>query len=151
MRIAVFPGSFDPITVGHVDIVRRAAPLFDRVIIAVGINAQKKYLYTLEERMKWLNAVFDKDKNVMVASYEGLTANFCNKIDARYLIRGLRNASDFAYEKTISQMNHIVGDGIETIFIISQPQYSHISSSIVREIIKGKGNAAPFLPPEVEI
>ena len=96
-------------------------------------------------------AVFDKDKNVMVASYEGLTANFCQKIDAKYLIRGLRNASDFAYEKTISQMNHIVGDGIETIFIISQPQYSHISSSIVREIIKGKGNAAPFLPPEVEI
>jgi len=151
MRIAVFPGSFDPITVGHVDIVRRAAPLFDRVIIAVGINSQKKYLYTLEERMKWLNAVFDKDKNVMVASYEGLTANFCNKIDARYLIRGLRNSSDFAYEKTISQMNHIVGDGIETIFIISQPQYSHISSSIVREIIKGKGDVSAFLPPEVEI
>jgi len=150
-RIAVFPGSFDPITVGHVDLVLRAAPIFDKIIVAVGINTQKKYLYTLDQRMKWLNAVFKKYDNIKVDSYEGLTAHYCTKKKARYLLRGLRNSSDFDYEKTISQLNNIVGDGIETVFLISQPQYSHISSTIVREIIKGKGDASPFLPKEVKI
>ncbi len=149
MKIAIFPGSFDPITSGHVDLVKRALPLFDKVIVAIGINSQKKYLFSLEERLVHLKAVFGEMEKVEVSYFEGLTAHFCNERNARYLIRGLRNASDFDYEKTISQLNAIVGNGLETIFLISQPQFSHISSTIVREIIKGKGDARPFLPPEV--
>lgn len=151
MRKAVFPGSFDPITSGHVDIVRRAVPLFDEIIVAVGINSSKKYLFSLEQRLQWLEEVFADQPNVRVDSYEGLTAHYCREINAGYMLRGLRNASDFDYEKTISQLNSIVGDGLETLFLISRPAYSHISSTIVREIIKGKGDASPFLPPEIEL
>ena len=151
MKIAVFPGSFDPITIGHVDLVRRASLIFDEIIVAVGINAQKKYLFDLEQRMNWLEEVFTKDDNVEVDSYVGLTAHYCTEKNAKYLLRGLRNASDFDYEKTISQLNNIVGEGLETVFLISQPAYSHISSTIVREIIKGKGDASSFLPPEVKL
>ncbi|MCH2083130.1 pantetheine-phosphate adenylyltransferase [Kordia sp.] len=148
-KIAVFPGSFDPITVGHVDLVKRGLPLFDKIVVAIGLNSQKKYLFDLDQRKEWLEAVFADYNQVEVAHFQGLTANYCNEIGARYLLRGLRNASDFDYEKTISQLNHIVGDGIETIFLISQPEYSHISSTIVREIIKGNGDASPFIPAEV--
>jgi len=151
MRIAVFPGSFDPITIGHVDLVRRALPLFDKVILAIGINSQKKYLFPLEQRLEWLRLVFEDEPKVDVDSFERLTADYCKRIGANYLLRGLRNASDFDYEKTISQLNHIVGDGLETIFLIAQPGYSHISSTIVREIIKGGGDASPFLPESVFI
>lgn len=145
-KIAVFPGSFDPITTGHFDLVIRALPLFDKIVIAIGENSQKKYLYSLEQRRQWLEQVFESYPKVVVDSFEGLTAHYCSKIGARYLLRGLRNASDFDYEKTISQLNHIVGEGIETVFFISQPAYSHISSTVVREIIKGGGDASPFLP-----
>ena len=150
-KIAVFPGSFDPITIGHVELVERALPLFDKIIVAIGINSQKRYLFDLEQRESWLNAVFAKEPKVEVNQFEGLTAHFCKEIGAKYLLRGLRNASDFDYEKTISQLNNIVGDGLETIFLISHPALSHISSTIVREIIKGRGDASPFLPPEVII
>ncbi|HFC00981.1 MAG TPA: pantetheine-phosphate adenylyltransferase [Phaeodactylibacter sp.] len=149
MKIAVFPGSFDPITTGHVDLVKRALPLFDKIIVAVGINNQKKYLFSLEERLEWLRKVFADEPRVEVDSFTNLTAHYCNRIGAKYLLRGLRNASDFDYEKTISQLNGIVGEGLETIFLISQPQFSHISSTIVREIIKGGGDASPFIPHEV--
>ncbi len=150
-QIAVFPGSFDPITVGHVDLVHRALPLFDKVIVAVGVNTQKNSLFTLDQRLDWIKAVFADDPRVEVDYFENLTADFCRKIGAKYLLRGLRNASDFDYEKTISQLNAIIGDGLETIFLISQPAYSHISSTIVREIIKGGGDASPFIPPQVKI
>lgn len=149
MKIAVFPGSFDPITVGHTDIIRRALPLFDKIVVAVGVNSQKQSLFSFEQRMKWLRDVFKNESNVEVDYFEGLTAHFCNRIGAKYLIRGLRNASDFDYEKTISQLNSIVGKDLDTVFLIATPQYSHISSTIVREIIKGKGDASPFLPAEV--
>ena len=151
MKIAVFPGSFDPITVGHVDIVKRALPLFDRIVIAVGVNQSKKYLFPLEQRLEWLRQVFAAYPTVTVDYFEKLTAHYCRHIDARYLLRGLRNGSDFDYEKTISQLNHIVGGGIETVFLIAQPEYSHISSTIVREIMVGGGDASPFLPPEIHI
>jgi pantetheine-phosphate adenylyltransferase len=151
MKKAVFPGSFDPITSGHVDIVQRAVPLFDEIIIAVGINSQKNSLFPLEQRLEWLEQVFASEPNVKIDSYEGLTAHYCTRIKANYMLRGLRNASDFDYEKTISQLNSIVGDGLETLFLISRPAFSHISSTIVREIIKGKGDASPFLPPEIKI
>lgn len=150
-KIAVFPGSFDPITIGHVELVRRALPLFDKVIIAIGVNTHKRYLFSLEQRKAWLEAVFADEPKVEVDHFENLTAHYCRKIGARYLLRGLRNASDFDYEKTISQLNHIVGEGLETIFLISQPAVSHISSTIVREIIKGGGDATPFLPPELKL
>lgn len=148
-KIAVFPGSFDPITTGHVDLVMRALPLFDKIIVAVGVNAQKKYLFPLEDRLLWLEKVFKGVHQVEVGHFENLTADYCNKIGAKYLLRGLRNASDFDYEKTISQLNNIIGGGLETLFLISQPGFSHISSTIVREIIKGGGDASPFLPPQL--
>ena len=151
MKIAVFPGSFDPITTGHVKIVKRALPLFDRIVVAVGINTQKQTLFSLDQRVGWLHTVFAHEPKVEIAFFEGLTAHFCNKIGAKYLIRGLRNASDFDYEKTISQLNHIVGNELETVFLISEPEYSHISSTIVREIIKGGGDASPFIPGEIKI
>lgn len=151
MKIAVFPGSFDPITVGHVNLVERALPLFDKIVVAVGINSSKKYLFSLEQRIEWLKLVFRGHEKVEVDHFQHLTAHFCQKIGARYLLRGLRNASDFDYEKTISQVNHIVGEGIETVFLISQPEYSHISSTIVREVIIGGADATPFLPAEIRI
>ena len=151
MKIVVFPGSFDPITQGHVDIVERALPLFDKVIIAIGINSQKKSLFDLDRRMHWLREVFKDHPKVEIASFEKLTAHFCKKVGAGYLLRGLRNASDFDYEKTISQLNSIVGDKLETVFLISRPEFSHISSTIVREIIKGGGDASPFIPAVLHI
>lgn len=149
-RKAVFPGSFDPITTGHVDLVLRALPLFDQIIVAIGVNSQKQTLFELEKRKQWIEEVFAHEPRIKVDVFEGLTVHFCKKAGAHYLIRGLRNASDFDYEKTISQLNHIVGDQVETVFLISRPEFSHISSTIVREIIKGGGNARPFLPEGVK-
>lgn len=146
-RKAVFPGSFDPITTGHVDLVKRALAVFDEIIVAIGINSQKQTLFDLEQRREWITKVFEDEPRISVDTFEGLTVHYCKKAGARFLIRGLRNASDFDYEKTISQLNHIVGDKVETVFLISRPEFSHISSTIVREIIKGKGDASPFLPP----
>lgn len=150
-KIAVFPGSFDPITLGHVDLVHRALPIFDKIIIAIGENNQKKSLFSLEQRINWLKRVFEQTERVEVGFFENLTADYCKKIGATYLLRGLRNASDFDYEKTISQLNYIIGNGLETFFLISRPAYSHISSTIVREIIKGGGNASPFIPEAIKI
>ncbi|MCB0686661.1 MAG: pantetheine-phosphate adenylyltransferase [Saprospiraceae bacterium] len=149
MRIAVFPGSFDPITSGHVDIVHRAIPLFDRIVVAIGENAQKKYLFPLQQRLAWLKEVFKDQPSISIDYYEGLTAHYCRQIEAKYMIRGLRNASDFDYEKTISQINSIVVDDLETVFLISRPQFSHISSTIVREIIKGGGDVGQFVPSRI--
>lgn len=151
MKIAIFPGSFDPITSGHVDLVQRALPIFDKIIVAIGVNSQKKSLFSLEQRQDWIRAVFAHEPKVEVDTFENLTANYCRKVEADWILRGLRNASDFDYEKTISQLNFIVGNGVETFFLISQPQFSHISSTIVREIIKGGGDASPFLPPQIKL
>jgi len=146
MKVAIFPGSFDPITTGHVDLLERSVPLFDRIILAIGHNSKKKYLFTLKQRQTWLKKIAADYPNVEVATYKGLTVNFAKKVDAKFLIRGLRNASDFNYEKEISQLNNIIGDGLETVFFIAKPSLSHISSTIVREIIKGKGKVGEFVP-----
>lgn len=146
MKTAIFPGSFDPITVGHIDLIERALPLFDKVILAIGQNNQKKYHFSLKQRQTWLKKVAKNYDKVEIATYKGLTVNFAQKVKAGFLIRGLRNASDFDYEKTISQLNNIVGEGLETVFFIAHPEMSHISSTIVREIIKGKGDVAKFVP-----
>ncbi len=151
MKIAVFPGSFDPITVGHMDIVTRALPLFDKIIIAIGTNTSKTYLYSLSQRIQWLEEVFKDYHTIEIDSFEGLTANYCKKVNARFLLRGIRNAADFDYEKTISQVNNIVGENLETVFLISQPKLSHVSSSIVREIIKGGGDVSMFLPESIKL
>ena len=151
MKIAVFPGSFDPITQGHLDIAERACGFFDKVIVAIGINENKKYLFSLEQRHAWLNEVFKNNPKIEISEYRGLTVNYCQEVGAGYIIRGLRNSSDFDYEKTISQLNHIIGDGVETVFLISRPGFSHISSTIVREIIKGKGDVSAFVPKAISV
>lgn len=151
MKIAVFPGSFDPITTGHVDLIYRSLPLFDKIVVAVGINSNKKTLFTLETRLKWLKEVFKEEPKIEIAYFEGLTVDFCKSIGAKYLIRGLRNSSDFDYEKTISQLNSVIGNGMETFFLISKPGFSHVSSTIVREIIKAGGDASVFVPKEVSL
>jgi len=151
MNIAVFPGSFDPITKGHVDLVLRALPLFDKIVVAIGVNSQKKYLFPLDKRLESLEQVFQNQDKVDIGKFQGLTVNYCRDIGANFILRGIRNASDFDYEKTISQLNSIVGDGLETMFFISKPEYSHISSTIVREIIKGRGDVSPFVPKELEL
>jgi pantetheine-phosphate adenylyltransferase len=148
-RIAVFPGSFDPITTGHEDLVLRGLDLFDEIIVAIGVNSQKKSLYSLEIRLEFLRKTFAAHPRVKVAEFEKLTADFSKKVKAKYLLRGLRNASDFDYEKTISQLNFVIGDGLETVFLISRPEFSHISSTIVREIIRGGADAKPFVPTAI--
>lgn len=148
-RIAMFPGSFDPITTGHVNIVKRALPLFDKVIVALGNNTSKKYSFSFEQREDWIKTIFKDYPQVEVARFQGLTVKFARQKNVQYLIRGIRNAADFDYEKTIAQLNKSMAPELETICIISDPELTHISSTIVREIIVNGGDPSVFLPPEV--
>src|ERR1700754_5161199 len=148
MKIALFPGSFDPVTKAHVDIVKRSVGLFDKVYIGIGANSSKKGLLSIETREQMLRAVFQHDDRIHIVAYEGLTVNFCKSIGATYMIRGIRTVSDFEYEKAIAQMNHALEPDIESIFIVSKPGYSSISSTIVREILRYNGNAEQFIPKE---
>jgi pantetheine-phosphate adenylyltransferase len=150
-KIAVFPGSFDPITKGHVNIVMRAIPLFDKIVVAIGNNTSKKYSFTFDQRIEWIKAVFNNEPKVEVTEFQGLTVNFAKSIGAKYLLRGIRTAADFDYEKTIAQLNKSMSPELETICIISDPDLSHISSTIVREIVINGGDAGIFLPKEVVI
>lgn len=149
MRIAVFPGSFDPITIGHVDIVKRALPLFDKIIVAIGVNTSKKYLFTFERRFQWLKTVFKDEPKVEVDHFQGLTINYCKAVNAKFLLRGIRSAADFEYEKTIAHLNNAMDEELETILILSKPELASISSTIVREIIRGKGHVDKFVPKEI--
>lgn len=150
-KVAIFPGSFDPITIGHCDIVKRALPLFDEIIIAIGINTQKKYLFPLEMRLNWIKNTFDNEPKIRVETYVGLTINYCKSIGANYIIRGIRNSSDFEYEKTIAHLNNAMMPGLETILMTAKPDLSSISSTIVREIILGRGDVSQFVPKSVKI
>lgn len=145
MKKAVFPGSFDPITLGHVDIIKRALPLFDEIIVAIGSNASKKYMYSLEERIRCIKNAFNGNLKISVTSYEGLTANFCKQEKAQFILRGLRNATDFSYEQSIAQANNKV-NGVDSIFLIASPEYAYISSSIVRDIARNGGDINPLIP-----
>lgn len=148
MKIALFPGSFDPVTKAHVDILKRSLPLFDKVIIGIGLNSTKAAYLSLEKRKEILRAVFANEPKVEVQTYEGLTVEFCKKINANYMIRGIRTVSDFEYEKAIAQMNHALAPDIESIFIVSKPGYSSISSTIVRDIMRNNGDVSQFIPKE---
>ncbi len=151
IKKAVFPGSFAPFTKGHESVVLRALPLFDEIVIAVGTNSEKNEYFSLEERCKWIEQVFVNESKVSVQKYEGLTIDFCEKVSANYIIRGLRNSSDFKYEKGIAQMNRSMKNHIETIFIITEPEVSHISSTLVRDVFKNGGNVSQFVPDGVTI
>lgn len=148
MKIALFPGSFDPVTKAHVDIVKRSVGLFDKVYIGIGDNSSKKGLLTMEKREQMLRAVFETEPKIHIIAYEGLTVDFCRSIGAAYMIRGIRTVSDFEYEKAIAQMNHSLAPDIESIFIVSKPGYSSISSTIVREILRYNGDISQFIPKE---
>ena len=150
-KVAVFPGTFEPITVGHEDVVRRFLPLFDRIIIAIGVNSKKKTFFSLEQRKEWIKDVFSDLPNVEVDHFEGLTDEYGKRKGARYLLRGLRSSADFEYEKTISQVNFELMDEMETVFLTSRPQYSHISSTIIREIIAAGGDVSGLIPSSVKL
>lgn len=145
-NIAIFAGSFDPITKGHENIVRRALPLFDKIIVAVGQNADKKNLFSVEERVDFIKKTFADTPKIAVETYEGLTVDFCKKHNANFLLRGLRNASDFEFERDIASFNKKLSPNLETIFMLTEPEYSHISSSVVREVLRYGGDVSAFLP-----
>lgn len=149
-RITLFPGTFDPITLGHVDIVNRSLNLFDKIIIGIGTNANKVPMYSDEQRLQWISEIYKNDDRVEAAIYEGLTIDFCKQIDAKYILRGIRFVSDFEYEKTIADMNRSLDNSIETIFLTCLPQYSSVASTLVRDVIRNGGDAGMFLPEVVK-
>lgn len=150
-KIAIFPGSFDPFTIGHESIVKRAIPLFDKIIIAIGYNSAKSGFYPLEKRKQWIESIFKDEKSVSVDTYEGLTADYCKKVNAHYILRGLRTAADFEYERAIAQMNKMLNHHIETVFMLTMPEHSPVSSTIVREVIRHGGDASQFVPKEIDL
>jgi len=150
MKIALFPGSFDPFTKGHEDIILRAIPLFDKIVIGVGSNSSKNYLFTIEQRINWIKKTFANYPTIEVKSYEGLTVNFCKELGAGYILRGLRNPIDYNYESNIALMNKSLQNDIETIFLLTSPELMAINSTIVRDIIVHKGNAKQFVPSAIE-
>ena len=149
-RICLFPGTFDPITLGHVDIIERAVSLFDKLVIGVGINSTKQPMFTIEQRTNWIKSIFNDDPRIQVEAYEGLTVDYCRKINAKFILRGIRYVSDFEYEKAIADMNRMLVPDIETIFLTCAPLYSTISSTLVRDVIRNGGNASMFIPKEVK-
>ena len=145
-RICLFPGTFDPVTLGHVDIIDRALPLFDKVVVGIGLNASKSVMFSAEQRMQWIQEIYKEQPKVEGAIYEGLTVNYCKAIGAKFILRGIRYVSDFEYEKTIADANRTLDPSIETIFLTGEPKFTSVASTIVRDIIRNGGNASPFLP-----
>jgi pantetheine-phosphate adenylyltransferase len=144
-HIAIFPGSFDPFTKGHESVIYKALPLFSEIIIGIGINSNKQYYFSLENRIKYIETIFAGEKRISVKSYTGLTIDFCKKVNANYIIRGLRNAADFDFECNIAQMNHAMLPKVESVFLVTDPEFCAISSTVVREIIRNGGDASAFL------
>lgn len=150
MRRAIFPGSFDPLTLGHFDIIMRGITLFDELIIAIGINAEKQYMFTLEQRVQFITEAFMNEPKVSVLTYEGLTVDFCKKMDADFILRGLRNPGDFEFEKAIAHTNRKLSE-IETVFLLTSSGKSYISSSIVRDVIRNGGDYTGLVPDTVRV
>ncbi|NNF18310.1 MAG: pantetheine-phosphate adenylyltransferase [Flavobacteriaceae bacterium] len=150
MRRAIFPGSFDPITLGHFDIIQRGITLFDELIIAIGINAEKKYMFSLEDRLQFIEEAFRDEPKIRVLTYEGLTVDFCKKVDAGFILRGLRNPGDFEFEKAIAHTNRKLSE-IETVFLLTSSGKSYISSSIVRDVIRHGGDFTGLVPDTVRL
>ena len=148
MKKAVFPGSFDPVTLGHIDIISRSLPLFDEIVIAIGINAKKNYMFSVDERKKFIQNAFFAEQKITVETYTGLTVDYCKTINADFILRGLRNPADFEFEKAIAQTNRKLS-GIETVFLLTSAETSFISSSIVRDVVKNGGDASILVPKSV--
>ena len=149
-RIALFPGSFDPITLGHVDIIERALPLFDEIRIAVGTNSSKNYLFSLQQRIAWIEQTFANEPKIKVVTYDGLTVDFAKQEGVSFLLRGLRNPADFEFEKAIAQANREMTPELETIFLLTSARYAYISSSIVLEVYNYGGDFKKFVPTSVQ-
>jgi len=148
MKKAVFPGSFDPLTLGHCDIIKKSLNLFDEIVLAIGVNSNKENMFSIDQRKKFINDEFTNQEKIKISTYEGLTVDFCKTINADFIVRGLRNPADFEFEKTIAQTNKKL-TGIETVFFLTSPETAYISSSIVREIIANKGEYTKLVPKSV--
>ena len=148
-RIALFPGTFDPITLGHVDIINRALPLFDKFFIGIGRNANKEPMFSEEQRLEWIQHMYKEDSRIDVVVYEGLTVDCCQTVGANFIVRGIRYVNDFEYEKAIADMNRSLDHHIETVFLTCLPQYTSVASTLVRDVIRNGGDASPFLPKPV--
>lgn len=149
-RIALFPGSFDPITKGHESIIRRALPLFDKIVVAIGVNTEKTYFFPLDKRIEWIRKVFSATPEIEVITYKGLTVDLCKRMDVKYILRGLRTSADFEFERSIGQMNKKMLPDLETVFLLTTPEYTALNSSIVRDIIRNGGDASQFVPVGVD-
>jgi pantetheine-phosphate adenylyltransferase len=149
-KVAIFPGSFDPFTIGHENVVKRGLGLFDKIIIAVGYNSNKRDFFPVEQRVSWINSVFETDQRVEVQMYEGLTVDFASQVGANYILRGIRTAADFEYERAIAQVNKAM-TGIDSVFLLTTPEHTPVNSSIVRDILKHGGDASQFLPNSIKI
>lgn len=148
-KTAVFPGSFDPITRGHESVIRRALPLFDEIYVSIGANAEKKSYFSLDQRLEFIRQVFADEVRIKVTQYEGLTVNYCGQVGARYLLRGLRTSADFEFERSIGQINKKLNPEVETVFFLTDPQYTSLNSSIVRDILRHGGDVSQFVPDRV--
>lgn len=151
MKTAIFPGSFDPFTIGHESIVRRAIPMFDKIIVMIGFNANKKSFFPLAKRLKWINQVFQHDEKVEVRVHEGLTVDFCKEVGASYILRGLRTSADFEYERAIAQVNKKMHPEIETVFLLTLPEHTPVNATIIRDIVFHGGDASMFLPKGLDM
>ena len=145
-RICLFPGTFDPVTLGHTDIINRALPLFDKIIVGIGLNSAKAPMFSADQRLHWIEELYHDEPKVIGGIYEGLTVNYCKTIGARFILRGIRYVSDFEYEKTIADANRTLDKNLETIFLTGEPKYTSVASTIVRDIIRNGGDASHFLP-----
>ena len=150
MKRALFPGSFDPITLGHFDIIRRALALFDEIVVAIGVNGDKNYMFTVEQRKEFIEKAFADEPKVKVSTYQGLTVDYCREIDAQFILRGLRNPADFEFEKAIAHTNRTLSK-IETVFLLTAARTSFISSSIVRDVIRNNGDYTVLEPESVRV
>jgi pantetheine-phosphate adenylyltransferase len=148
-RVCLFPGTFDPVTLGHTDIINRALPLFDRLVIGIGRNSSKAPMFSEEQRVNWIKTIYQSEPKVDVVAYDGLTVECCKRIGANFLLRGIRYVNDFEYEKAIADMNRSLDNKIETIFLTCLPQFTSVASTLVRDVIRNGGDASQFLPPEV--